>query len=233
MSHYFPVFLSLSGRPVLIVGGGAVAMEKVESLRSSGATVTVLSPSVGDSIRAEVDAGNVEWISKSFDPSDVTPYFMIIAATDDPATNAFVFKTGNALNRLTNSVDDPENCNFIMSAIVRRGPMQVAVSSSGCSPALAQRLRNRISEELLTPEVGRLGEFLGRWRPAVKSALGTYKQRQGFWERVLRSPVPSLLEVDVMEADTAMTQGLRWAAEHPECLLCGRYETGFRCQEEG
>ncbi|AIE84373.1 precorrin-2 dehydrogenase/sirohydrochlorin ferrochelatase family protein [Fimbriimonas ginsengisoli] len=231
MTTYFPVFLELSGRAVLIVGGGPVAWEKVESLKSTGAEITILSPTISLQIQGEVDAGRLVWIEKAFEPADVIPYFMIVAATDDPATNAEVFQTGNALNRLTNSVDDPENCNFIMSAIVRQGPMQVAVSSSGCSPALAQQIRNRISDDLLTPEVGRLGEFLGQWRPAVKSSLGSYKHRQGFWARVLASDVPALLNINETEAGEAMTRGLRWAEEHPECLLCGRHELGFDCGE--
>ena len=227
VTNYHPVFLSLTGRAVLIVGGGSIAHEKTESLKLCGATITILSPRLSGAIKTEVEAGRLAWIEKSFEPTDLIPYFMIIAATDDPKVNAEVFRAGNALNRLTNSVDDPENCNFIMSAIVRQGPIQVAVSSSGCSPALAQRIRNCISQDLVTPEIGRLGEFLGRWRPAVKSSLSSYKHRQGFWERVLSSEIPSLLAQDEHSANRRMNTILGWAREHPDCLLCGNHEHGF------
>ena len=190
---YFPVYLDLKGRHVLIVGGGAIAMEKLHSLLPTGAKITVTSPNVTPEIRAWADAGALVWAERTFQPSDVDSAFMVVAATDDPELNAKVFHLGNQALKLTNSVDDPANCNFIMSANVRSGPMQVAVSSAGCSPALAQRIRNRIQAELLTPEVGDLADFLGSWRPEVKRLLPSYKLRQRFWESVLDAGIETVL----------------------------------------
>jgi uroporphyrin-III C-methyltransferase len=105
-------------------------------------------------------------------------------------------------------VDDPEHCNFIMAAIAKSGPMQVAISSAGCSPALAQRVRNRIESEILTESVGVLAEYLGSRRPEVKKQLPNYKARQAFWEQVLDSKVPHILATDGVEAADDQFRGM-------------------------
>lgn len=191
--NYHPVCLQLEGKPVLIVGGGAVAVEKLNSLLPTGARITVVSPTGSDEIRNWRQAGRLEWRRRRFEESDIDGAFMVIAATADPELNAWVYELGNRALKLTNSVDDPEHCNFIMAAIAKSGPMTVAISSAGCSPALAQRIRNRIETEILTPNVGRLAAFLGARRPQVKAALADYKSRQRFWESVLDSRVPQIL----------------------------------------
>lgn len=228
--RYHPIYLDLNGRPVLLVGGGNVAMEKLHSLLPSGARITVVAPEAAPEIHAWHAEGRLIYVAKRFEESDVDEAFMVIAATADPEVNAHVFQTGNAKHRLSNSVDDPVNCNFIMAAITAQGPMQVAISSAGCSPALAQRLRNRIAREILTPEVGALGEFLGSWRGRVKPALPTYKQRQGFWEKVIDSDIPEILAEEGRDAaDEAMAAALAWAAQNLPCLTCGHGCALFEC----
>jgi len=208
-TNYHPVCLDLNGRRVLIVGGGAIALEKLESLLPfSGARIDVVSPEARREIREWHDEGKLTWLRRDFEVADVAPYFMVIAATDDPELNALVYKTGNDGNKLSNSVDDPVNCNFIMAALVRRGPMQVAVSSAGASPALAQRIRNRVRSEILTEELGVLGEFLGDRRPLVKSRLPGYKIRQAFWEGIIDSDLPAILVRDPEAADARFLQAL-------------------------
>ncbi len=191
---YHAAYLHLVGRPCLVVGGGNIAVEKITLLIEAGAVVTVIAPKVLDSIRDWHEAGAVEWICREFVPEDALPAFLVIGATDDMAVNREVYLAGNRLNRLANSVDDPDNCNFIFAAMVRQGPMQVAVSSAGCSPALAQKIRNRIAEEIMEPGMGDLADFLGSWRPAVKKRLVGYGVRKQFWERVLASAVPELMK---------------------------------------
>jgi len=198
--NYHPVYLHLEGRPVLIVGGGAVAIEKLNSLIPSGGRITVVSPEVQDEIQRWHDDGSILWIKREFQPADIDHAFMVIAATADPKLNATVYDLGNRALKLTNSVDDPEHCNFIMAAIAKSGPMQVAISSAGCSPALAQRVRNRIESEILTENVGALAEYLGSRRPEVKQILPSYKARQAFWEQVLDSKVPHILATQGVEA---------------------------------
>jgi uroporphyrin-III C-methyltransferase/precorrin-2 dehydrogenase/sirohydrochlorin ferrochelatase len=149
--------------------------------------------------------GRLAYQNDVFDEAMAEDYFMVIAATNDPEVNARVFQAGDRLNRLSNSVDDPDNCNFIMAAITRQGPMQAAVSSAGCSPALAQRLRTKIAKDLLTPELGELADFLGSWRPRIKQDLSGYKVKQSFWESVIDSEIPKILKSQgKMEADIAM-----------------------------
>jgi uroporphyrin-III C-methyltransferase/precorrin-2 dehydrogenase/sirohydrochlorin ferrochelatase len=198
--NYHPVFLALEGKKVLIVGGGNVAMEKLESLLPTGAQITVVSPTATREILEWHLEGRLHYIERRFAEEDAESFFMVIAATDDPAVNAHVFHTGERLNRLANSVDDPENCNFIMAAITRHGPMQAAISSAGCSPALAQRLRRKIANDLLTPQMGELADFLGSWRPEIKRRLTGYKVKQAFWESVIDSKIPKVLEFEGREA---------------------------------
>lgn len=199
--NYHPVFLNLNDRRVLIVGGGFAAVEKLESLLpESGARIDVISPEARPEIQQWHAEGKLNWIPREFVPDDVRESFLVIAATNDPELNKLVFETGNAANRLSNSVDDPENCNFIMAALIRRGPLQVAVSSAGASPALAQRVRNRVKSEILTDELGKLCEFVGDRRERVKAALTGFKVKQAFWEGVLESDLPRILLEDGEEA---------------------------------
>ncbi len=207
--NYHPVYLDLKGRTILIVGGGNVALEKLESLLYTQAIITVVAPEVKEEVRDWHAEGRLNWIQKRFEISDVDEAYMVIAATDDPAVNRLVFQTGNKLLRLSNSVDDPVNCNFIMAAITRHGPMQVAISSAGCSPAIAQRVRNRIAAEILTKDVGDLAEYLGDWRSEVKKTLPSYKIRQSFWEGVIDSNIPAVLRQEGREAaDTLLRERL-------------------------
>jgi uroporphyrin-III C-methyltransferase/precorrin-2 dehydrogenase/sirohydrochlorin ferrochelatase len=229
-TDYHPVYLDLSDRRILIVGGGSIALEKLLSLlylvsqpqpsarhpelandlgpphapvgedahapvsEPTAPRITVVSPEAVPEIRDWHAAGLLHWEPREFQDADVDDAYMVIAATDDPELNAHVFRLGDAANRLTNSVDDPSHCNFIMAALGRRGPMQIAVSSAGCSPALAQRIRRRIMSEILTEEVGDLAHFLGARRPEVKDRLPGYRVRQAFWERVIASEIPEMLQ---------------------------------------
>jgi uroporphyrin-III C-methyltransferase/precorrin-2 dehydrogenase/sirohydrochlorin ferrochelatase len=197
---HHPVFLDLAGRVVLIVGGGAIAVEKVNSLLHSGASIRIVSPVACPEVVDWAFQGVLVWEPRPFEDDDVLAAFMVIAATDDPLLNAHVFQVAESHLKLANSVDDPVNCNFIMAAIARSGPMQVAVSSAGCSPALAQRVRERIGREMLTAELGELAEFLGARRPLIKGALATYQARQRFWEDVIDSNVPAILAAEGTEA---------------------------------
>jgi len=212
-TNYHPVYLALEGRRVLIVGGGAIAIEKLNSLLASGANITVVAPEVADEINQWNEAGSLTWIEREFEPTDIDEAFVVIAATDDPELNAWIYALGDEQLKLTNSVDDPDHCNFIMAAIAKSGPMQVAISSAGCSPALAQRIRNRIEREILTEDIGQLAEYLGNRRPEVKSTLPNYKARKAFWEQVIDSKIPHVLATCGTEsADELFRVMLRRAA---------------------
>lgn len=190
---FYPIYLDLRGRNCLVVGGGPIATGKVAGLIDAGACVTVVAPDASDAIARWQREGKIVWHRRAFVPTDIAPAFMVIAATDDGELNARVYQLANAQQRIANAIDDLDNCNFIAPAIARNGALQIAVSTSGASPALAKQMRDHIQHELLTDANAQLAHLLGRWRPAVKQRIATYQLRQAFWEGVLASEVPALV----------------------------------------
>lgn len=190
---FYPIYLDLRGRNCLVVGGGPIAAGKVDGLLHAGARVTVIAPQVNDAIACWHDANQLVWHAREFAPSDLEEQFLVYAATDDRELNARVYQLADSRRMVANAVDDVNNCNFIAPAVAQAGALQVAVSTSGKSPALAKHIRDRIQHQLLTDEAATLADFLGRWRPDVKRHIDTYQRRQAFWEGVLEGCVPQLL----------------------------------------
>ncbi len=163
MSTLFPIFMKLSGEPCLVVGAGLIAEQKLEGLLASGAEVQVIAPNATDSIRQLAADGRISWIERTFEPSDVDGKVLVVAATGNRAVNEEVFRAASSRHVLCNAVDEPEHCNFYYPAVVRRGDLQIAISTAGHSPALAQRLRVEL-EKLFSPEYGDLLHWLGKVR---------------------------------------------------------------------
>jgi len=166
MAFGFPVVLDLEGVPVLVVGGGVIASRKGAQLAEAGARLTVVAPDVSDELRAIA----AEVRQRRYDVADVPGHRLVMTATDDPAVNAAVAVDATALGIWVNSADDPANCSFILPAVARRGPVVVAVGTGGASPALAQHLRARIAEEILTERVGEAADELARQRAEFHAA---------------------------------------------------------------
>jgi siroheme synthase-like protein len=143
-----PVFIKLANRSCLVVGAGAVATSKISQLLESGARVTVVAPRANPQVRHLAAAGQLRWLPRKFQPEDLKSTFLAIAATSDAAVNRAVFLESQRLGILCNSVDDPPHCDFYFSAVVRRGDLQIAISTTGESPAVAQRLRQEIDDSL-------------------------------------------------------------------------------------
>jgi precorrin-2 dehydrogenase / sirohydrochlorin ferrochelatase len=162
----FPMMLKLDGRRCVVVGAGKVAAAKIKGLLACGAQVTVVSPKAESSIRAQADAGKLTWRRRLFSPRDVAGAFLVIAATDSSAINVNVFRSCQARRVLCNSVDDPLHCDFFYPAVVSRGPLQIAISTGGRSPALAARLRKEL-ERQFGPEWGKFVEEVGKWRQEI------------------------------------------------------------------
>lgn len=157
-----PIFLNLDGRPGLLVGAGAVALDKIGSLLKTGLRLRVVAPEARPEIRQLAAEGKFEWIERHFQPADLDGNFVVIAATGDPAVNAEVYREAVARNILCNSVDDIPSCDFFFGSVVSRGNLQIAISTAGESPALAQRLRREIDEQLpadLGPWLDELGKL--------------------------------------------------------------------------
>jgi uroporphyrin-III C-methyltransferase / precorrin-2 dehydrogenase / sirohydrochlorin ferrochelatase len=157
-----PIFLNLEGRRGLLVGAGTVALDKIGSLLMTGLRLRVVAPAARAEIRQLAKEGKLEWVQRAFAPADLDGNFLVIAATDSPQVNAAVYREAVKRNIPANSVDDIPNCDFFFGSVVTRGHLQIAISTAGESPALAQRLRREIDEQLpldLGPWLAELGEL--------------------------------------------------------------------------
>jgi precorrin-2 dehydrogenase/sirohydrochlorin ferrochelatase len=172
--------LDVSGRRCVVVGGGTVGLEKATGLVTCGAAVTVVSP--------ELDASfgelGVEWRRGRYRKNDLRGAFLVIAATSDRSVNERVHRDAEARGMLCNVADVPELCNFILPAVHREGPIAVAVSTGGASPALAKRLRSQIAE-LVSPRHAELALELEALRPEVKRRFATYEERRDYFEELV------------------------------------------------
>jgi len=164
----FPIFLKLDGRRCLVVGAGKVAEGKIGGLLDTGASVEVVAPKAVWQIQKWAWEGALGWKARIFEPSDLDHVSIVIAATSIPEVNAEVFKQARLRNVLCNAVDDPENCDFYYPAVVNRGDLQIAISTGGRSPALAQRLRREL-EEQFGPEYESWVAELGKAREELIS----------------------------------------------------------------
>lgn len=151
----FPAFLKLEGRRCLVVGAGAIAEEKIQGLLATGAVITVVAPQATPQIRDWAHAGKLKWEQREYRSGDLNGIFLVIAATSSAGLDAEIYSQARRHGALCNAVDDPEHCDFYYGSVVRRGALQIAISTAGLSPALAQRLRKRFETEF--------GEEYERW----------------------------------------------------------------------
>ena len=166
----FPIFIKLEGRSCLVVGAGEIAKAKIDSLLEAGARITVVAPDGEPEIQGLAVAGRIAWQKRSYQASDLQGAFLVIAATSDTVVNNSVFVEARRLGILCNAVDDPPNCDFYFPAVVRRGDLQLAISTAGESPAFAQKLR-RAFENAFDQH---LGDWLGAIGQVRREILGAY-----------------------------------------------------------
>ncbi len=183
----YPVNLVLDGRSCLVVGGGRVALRKVEGLLACGGRVTVVAPSIVPGLRR---LPGVALVEREWQPSDLDGTWLVIAATDDPAVNGAVYAEGERRGVWVNGADDPANCSFTLPSVVRRGDLQVTVSTGGRSPALATWLRRRLEGEI-GPEYAVLLDLLATERDGLKAAG---RSTEGLdWQSALDSDMLGLI----------------------------------------
>jgi precorrin-2 dehydrogenase/sirohydrochlorin ferrochelatase len=178
--NYYMACLDLEGRRCLVVGGGTVGLEKAAGLVACGASVTVVSPELHEGFR-ELE---VEWVARPYETGDLDGAVLVVAATSERAVNEHVHRDAEARSMLCNVADVPDLCNFILPAVHREGPIAVAVSTGGASPALAKRLRSQIAE-LVRPEHAELAEELRALRPEVQQRFATYEERRDHFEQLV------------------------------------------------
>src|ERR1017187_8735153 len=162
----FPIFLKLTGRLAIVIGAGPLGESKIESLQAANARVTVIAPAATERIIAMAESGEVTWHQREDATGDLAGQFLVVAATNVPAVNRAVFAEAEAAGILINAVDEPPFCDFYFPSVVRRGDLQIAISTSGESPALAQRLRKEINA-LLPLDTGDWLTELGNLRREV------------------------------------------------------------------
>jgi precorrin-2 dehydrogenase / sirohydrochlorin ferrochelatase len=215
--NLFPMFLKLAGRKCLVVGAGEIATAKIASLLDAGARVTVVAPRGLDETRKLARLGKIEWREREYRPADLECVFLAIAATADATVNFQVFADAEARGILCNAVDDPPNCDFYFGAVVKRGALQVAISSAGESPALVQRLRREIDSRL---EAG-TGEWLrevGELRREILAAYPASEARKEALHRLARVEVCEARECPARRAAHLQAAGEAPSADTPEQL---------------
>ncbi len=181
---FYIACLKLEGRRCLVVGGGDIGLEKVEGLLACNGEVTLVAPEAIEPLRSLAQEGSIRWERHSYEPADLEGAFMAIAATDETEVNIRVYKDAEKRAMLVNVVDVPPLCNFILPAIIRTGPLAIAISTAGASPALAKRIRNQIAEEYGEP-YARLAIILNEARGWAKGTLPTYQDRKRFFESIV------------------------------------------------
>jgi siroheme synthase-like protein len=213
---FYIACLKLSGRRSLVVGGGDIGLEKVEGLLACDGDVTLVAPDAIDPLRALAAEGSIKWEPREYaGPVDLEGTFMVIAATNDTDVNIRVYEDAERRAMLVNVVDVPPLCNFILPAIFRTGPLAIAISTAGASPALAKRIKAQIAEEYGEP-YARLAELLNEVRGWAKGTLPTYQDRKVFFEAIVNGepdPVELLRQGDEQAVRDLIATAQRSATE--------------------
>src|SRR4030066_774953 len=176
---YYPVFLDITGKRCVIVGGGQVAERKCKSLMKTGTLITVIAPEITKGLRAYKNKGVIKHIGRDYRKSDIASAYLVISATDSRETNERVARDAQSLHKLVNVVDTPDLCNFIVPSVFRRGMLSIAVSTGGVSPAFAKEIRKEL-EKIYGPELAGKLKAIGKIRDRAKNEITGKKERERF-----------------------------------------------------
>ena len=219
----FPISLKLQQQPCLIVGGGHIAYRKALLLAKAGAKIDVLAPEIDDSLLQLVQQSHGQYVQDVFSSSTALRHYrLVIAATDNNRVNQQVFAACEAENVLVNSVDDPPHCRFMVPAIIDRSPLVISVASNGTSPVLSRQIRTQL-ESSIPHGMGKLAEFSGQWRAAVKQKIVNPEERRIFWEDLYASPLKEQVFNDNLDAANQSIQHAlaEWQTPKGEVYLVG------------
>ena len=208
---YYPLFADLNGRDCVIIGGGLVAQRKVTTLLGYGAKLTVISPTITRRLAGYSRQGRIRHLARRFRPSDLRRAWLVYAATDNHTINGRVYRTAAARRIFTNVVDQTPLCSFIAPALVRRGPLTIAVSTGGVSPSLAKRLRTEIGEAIGSEYVPML-RLLAQLRGVAKRTLPRYNDRKRYFDHLVHGRIFELVR-----------SGRPQTARHEAIVLLKRY----------
>lgn len=191
MSGYPITLIGLKSARCVVVGGGEVAVRKVAALREAGVCPVVISSELCESLQDQAERGEIDTIQRAYQSGDLAGARLVIAATDDPATNEAVWREAQAAGCLVNVVDDPAHCDFHVPATMRRGPLTISVSTDGRSPALAARIRAQL-DGLFGPEYASLLDVLGELREWISCRCPS-ERRRDLWYELVDSDLLELL----------------------------------------
>ena len=193
MLKTYPLFLiGLDRRRCVVLGGGEEAEHKVDGLLACDARVTLIAAEITDSLRHHVDLGRIEWVERDYQPGDLHGAFLAIAAGFDHELNAAAWQEAEAERVLMNAADDVQHCSYIAGSVVRRGPLAVAISTGGCAPALAVRLRQRL-ERMLGAEYDLFLRWMWDLRDVIARRHTDFADRRRLWYRLVDSDILGLL----------------------------------------
>jgi precorrin-2 dehydrogenase/sirohydrochlorin ferrochelatase len=188
MATLFPIFLKLERRNVLVVGAGAIAEQKLDCLLSACASIHVVAPRANEVIAELAHQQRLRWTQREFQPTDLEGVVLVVAATGDPQTNQQIFRAAQARRILCNAVDEPERCDFYYPAVVQRGDLQIAISTAGHSPALAQRIRREL-EAQFAEDYAEWLQWLGQTRRRLNGKPLDPQHRRRMLHRLAKADV--------------------------------------------
>jgi precorrin-2 dehydrogenase/sirohydrochlorin ferrochelatase len=198
--RYYPVFLDIADKPVVVIGGGNIALQKLDGLLDAGAKVTVISPELNERMTELRDEGRFMHLKRMYEPGDIDGYELVFVATDDHEENRRVWQEGRQRRIWVNAVDDIPNCDFIMPGIVRQGELVIAISTSGTSPAMARKVREDI-QAFLTPDDAALLDLAAEVRKelrekgiAVQNCAHCMRNNNDVWNAALDGDVKRLVK---------------------------------------
>src|SRR5947209_13931168 len=203
---FYIACLRLKGRRCVVVGGGPIGLEKVEGLLACDGEDTLIAPEAIDELRELAEEGSIRWERREYaGPQDLEGVFIVIASTDSTDVNIRIYEDAERRAMLVNIVDVPPLCNFILPAIVRTGPLAIAISTAGASPALAKRMKRQIADEYGEP-YALLAIILNEARGWAKATLPTYQDRKHFFESIVNGD-PDPIEL-IRTGDLEAVRGL-------------------------
>ena len=216
-SRYYPLFAEVRGRSCVVIGGGLIAQRKATTLLEYGAQVTVVSPSITKRLAAYATQGRIRHIARRFRPADLQGAWLVYASTNDQRINELVFRSATARRIWTNVVDQKPLCSFIAPAILRRGPLTVAVSTGGASPSIAKKVRSDIGR-MIGAEYTPMLNLLAGLRDVAKRKLPSYHDRKVYFDRLTRGQVFDLVRAGKRQAARREALALLERAAEPHVL---------------
>jgi len=198
MGKLYPIFLDISQRTCLIIGGGQVARRKVESLLEHEAKVIVVSPGADQLIEKWAEGKRIIYKNREFLEEDLNEVDITFITTDNPILNSSISKLCRKKGILVNAVDDPTNCDFFVPSVVRRNSLILAISTEGKSPMFAKKMRQQL-EHIISPEYGEFVDLLGEYREWLKENVRSIEDRKMLWERIIYSDIFDLFMVGEKE----------------------------------